>query len=213
MLSDIQTMLQDSSKQYKLRSDIRAAGATEMIQQQINNQIAAAGFRMKGGNNKKKGPIITGGSVGGGGDSTGPMVGINNLGSPIEGNYKSWSITTPYGPRIHPITGKPSFHTGLDIDGSTGDPIYAVSNGIVRRAAHNDPIYGNQVVLGMGHKWQTMYGHMSRLAVHPGQHVKRGQIIGYMGSTGLSTGSHLHYELWHKQNPVNPSNYYGRHHK
>lgn len=120
--------------------------------------------------------------------------------SPIKGQ----TITSNYGPRTHPITGRHSDHTGVDFGAALGTPIRAAQSGIVRQANANDSIYGNQVVLGHGKKFQTMYGHMQKFTVKPGQRVKKGQIIGYVGSTGLSTGPHLHWETWVKGSPVNP---------
>lgn len=200
-LSDVMASLTQGSYESKLRRDNIASSVNAMVQEQATQQIQAA--------HKKQLPLMGQGPpvIGG----TGNMTGVGHLGSPLKGE---WNVTTPYGPRTHPITGNPSFHTGVDLSAGSGTPIFAASNGIIRKAVHGDSIYGNQIILGMGHKWQTMYGHLSRLAVKPGQRVRRGQIIGYVGSTGLSTGPHLHYELWHKQNPVNPFNYYkGRRHR
>lgn len=115
-------------------------------------------------------------------------------------------LTEGYGPRVHPITGKKGFHTGEDIGARYGSPVYATSDGVVGRSQWNN-IYGNQIVLNNGGSLQSMYGHLSKSLVKAGQSVKRGQIIGYVGSTGLSTGAHLHFEVWYNGKPVNPNAY------
>lgn len=126
--------------------------------------------------------------------------GANGLIMPVKGAR----ATSNFGPRTHPITGGHSDHTGIDFGVGLGTPIRAVTNGIVREAIRGDSIYGNKIVLGHGRNFQTMYGHMDDYRVKPGQRVKKGQIIGWVGSTGLSTGPHLHFETWRNGSPVNP---------
>lgn len=118
-------------------------------------------------------------------------------------------ITDGYGPRINPVTHRQSDHTGIDFGASLGTPVRAAQSGFVKQANPNDPIYGNQIVLGHGHGYQTMYGHMENYIVKPGQKVHRGQVIGYVGSTGWSTGPHLHFETWVHGSPVNPIKFLG----
>ena len=113
-------------------------------------------------------------------------------------------MTSSYGMRRHPILGYRRMHSGIDFGGGYGAPIYAVSDGTVAIAGRHGG-YGNYVKLNHGGGLGTGYGHMSRIAVRPGQRVTRGQVIGYIGSTGLSTGPHLHYELYRNGRPVNPS--------
>lgn len=113
-------------------------------------------------------------------------------------------ITSQYGMRRHPILGYKRMHSGIDFGGGYGAPIYAVSDGRVVFAGRNGG-YGNYVRLSHGGDLATGYAHMSRFAVSSGQSVRRGQIIGYIGSTGLSTGPHLHYELYRSGRPVNPN--------
>lgn len=122
---------------------------------------------------------------------------------------RSKLVTSPYGKRTDPINGTTRFHTGTDYSASQGTPVYAVSNGVVRKATPNGGAYGNQVVLDLGGGLQGMYGHLSRYTVQPGQRVRKGQVIGYVGSTGRSTGPHLHFETWYNGNPVNPNRYLG----
>ncbi|MBL4932394.1 murein hydrolase activator EnvC family protein [Clostridium paridis] len=118
----------------------------------------------------------------------------------------SGPVTCPFGPRIHPVTGKPSNHTGVDLGASLGTPIVAAKDGTVV-AAETNSIYGNMVVINHGNSQQTMYGHTRNYIVSVGQQVKQGQVIAYVGSTGLSSGPHLHFEIRINGVPVNPANY------
>lgn len=113
------------------------------------------------------------------------------------------SLSSSYGMRVHPITGKLARHNGVDIPAPSGTPIYATADGIVGRAQRLGG-YGNYVEIEHGNAIQTRYGHMSSYAVVPGQQVKKGDVIGYVGSTGRSTGNHLHYEVRIDGEPVNP---------
>lgn len=117
---------------------------------------------------------------------------------PVDGH-----LTSSYGMRWHPIYGTQRFHKGLDIGAPYGAPIRAAIDGVVAFAGRSGG-YGNFVKLTHGDGLATGYGHMSRIAVAPGTRVAQGQVIGYVGSTGLSTGPHLHYELWKNGNPINP---------
>ena len=105
--------------------------------------------------------------------------------------------------RRHPILGYSRMHAGLDFKAGYGTPIYAVTDGVVAYAGRKGG-YGNFVQLNHGGGLASGYGHMSRFAVSSGSRVRRGQIIGYVGSTGLSTGPHLHYELYRGGRAVNP---------
>lgn len=134
------------------------------------------------------------------------------------GSFKMPGDAGDFGPRKHPVTGRYSYHTGLDMSESAGTNIYAAASGIVDTATYNN-IYGNEVVLFHGQnkksgvKYDTMYGHMQTLLVHPGQKVAQGDLIGHVGETGLATGNHLHFETWEqypgdkKGTPVNPLKY------
>ena len=113
-------------------------------------------------------------------------------------------VTSTFGMRRHPILGYRRMHSGIDFGGGYGAPIYAVSDGVVTTAGRTGG-YGNYVKLNHGGGLGTGYGHMSRIAVRAGQHVRRGQVIGYIGTTGLSTGPHLHYELYRNGHAVNPA--------
>lgn len=113
-------------------------------------------------------------------------------------------VTSTFGMRRHPILGYRRMHSGMDFGGGYGSPIYAVTDGVVTIAGRHGG-FGNYVKLSHGNGLGTGYGHMSRIAVRPGQRVTRGQVIGYIGSTGLSTGPHLHYELYRNGHAVNPA--------
>ena len=112
-----------------------------------------------------------------------------------------------FGPRIHPVTGEiGKVHQGVDISNDRWTPIYATADGVIEHAMYN-PSFGNFVAINHGNGLRTRYGHMQMLLVKPGQLVRRYETIGYMGSTGMSTGPHLHYEVWVGERPVNPVAY------
>ena len=117
-------------------------------------------------------------------------------------------ITSSFGQREDPIlgNGEGEFHKGVDISAPYGTPIRATADGVVENAAFGNG-YGREVVIDHGHGLQTVYAHMSGFNVTAGQQVTRGQIIGYAGRTGRSTGSHLHYEVRIRNTPVNPHKY------
>lgn len=112
-------------------------------------------------------------------------------------------VSSPFGPREEPFTGKPEFHTGVDISTPAGTPVRATANGIVTIAAVAGGS-GNLVVLEHGFGYSSFYAHNSRILVHTGQVVKRNDVIALSGSSGHSTGPHLHYEVWKDKKPINP---------
>lgn len=113
-------------------------------------------------------------------------------------------FTSGYGVRSDPFRGRAAMHAGIDLAGPIGTPIYATADATVGRSEYNSGGYGNLVELEHGHGIQTRYGHLSKSLVRAGQRVKRGDMIGLMGSTGRSTGSHLHYEVRIDGKAVNP---------
>lgn len=123
---------------------------------------------------------------------------VSGLVAPVNGR-----MTSPFGLRRHPILGYVRMHAGIDFGAAWGSPIFAVSDGVVSYAGRHGG-HGNYVRLEHGGGIGTGYGHMSRIAVSPGTRVRAGQVIGYVGSSGLSTGPHLHYELYRNGVPVNP---------
>ena len=118
----------------------------------------------------------------------------------------SHTITSYFGWRVHPITGTNKYHSGVDIGASYGSSVLAADSGTVILAGWNGG-YGNCVVISHGNGITTLYGHMSSIAVSSGQSVSQGQTIGYVGSTGNSTGPHLHWEVAVNGSQVNPLNY------
>jgi murein DD-endopeptidase MepM/ murein hydrolase activator NlpD len=120
------------------------------------------------------------------------------IGAPVAGH-----ITSTYGMRRHPILGFVRMHAGIDFGAAYGSPIFAVADGVVSFAGRHGG-HGNYVRLEHGGGNGTGYGHMSRIAVSPGAHVSAGQVIGYVGSSGLSTGPHLHFEAYQGGHTINP---------
>jgi murein DD-endopeptidase MepM/ murein hydrolase activator NlpD len=112
-------------------------------------------------------------------------------------------LTGTFGGRSDPFTGEPGFHQGIDISTEKGEPVFATADGTVDSASYTGD-YGNLILLTHGFGLSTRYGHLSGFAVKPGEQVKRGDVIGYVGSTGRSTGSHLHYEILANGAPMNP---------
>ncbi|MBT8427752.1 MAG: M23 family metallopeptidase [Erythrobacter sp.] len=115
-------------------------------------------------------------------------------------------LTSDYGMRTHPVLKRRLGHKGVDLAAPTGTPIYATADGYVSKAQRWSS-YGNFVSIEHGARIQTRYAHMSRIAVAPGTRVKKGELIGYVGSTGRSTGPHLHYEVRIDGEAVNPVPY------
>ena len=117
---------------------------------------------------------------------------------------QSVNFTSGFGVRSDPFRGRAAMHGGIDLAGPIGTPVYATADGIVGRSEWNSGGYGNLVEIDHGQGIQTRYGHLSRLIAQPGQRVRRGDLIGLMGSTGRSTGNHLHYEVRIDGRAVNP---------
>jgi len=114
-----------------------------------------------------------------------------------------------YGARMHPIFHVMRDHNGLDFAAPKGTPIYATGDGTIVRA-HRSSSYGKVIYIDHGHGYETRYAHLSKFIVYPGERVKRGHIIGYVGSTGTSQSSHLHYEVLVNGKHVNPINFFQR---
>jgi murein DD-endopeptidase MepM/ murein hydrolase activator NlpD len=134
---------------------------------------------------------------------------LDNLASgaiavPSDKPVKTAAFTSGYGVRSDPFRGGAAMHAGIDLAGPHGTPIYATADGTVERAGWNSGGYGNLIEVDHGRGIETRYGHLSAVLVHAGDQVKRGQLIGRMGSTGRSTGNHLHYEVRIDGRPVNP---------
>jgi murein DD-endopeptidase MepM/ murein hydrolase activator NlpD len=117
-------------------------------------------------------------------------------------------LASGFGMRIHPIYKIAKMHTGLDFTADIGTEIYATGDGVVESIESKFSGYGQHVIINHGFGYESLYAHMSRVAVRPGQKVRRGQIIGYVGNTGTSTGPHLHYEVIKNGEKVDPSFYF-----
>ena len=168
--------------------------------------------------NKKpgNGGSNNGGSNSGGSNDGGSSGGSNDGGSSGGSGFvsgESWrrpcswiKLTSPYGYRTHPTTGQWKFHNGVDLANNQGTPIYAARSGKVTVATYGGT-YGYYVTINHGDGYSSLYAHMTHYTVSKGQTVKKGQIIGYMGSTGRSTGPHLHFSIFYNGSSVNPMNY------
>jgi murein DD-endopeptidase MepM/ murein hydrolase activator NlpD len=117
-------------------------------------------------------------------------------------------IASGFGYRSDPFTKVRKMHEGMDFTAKTGTPIFATGDGIVARADNTASGYGNHIVLSHGFGYETLYGHLSKYKCRAGQRVKRGDVIGYVGSTGRSEAPHLHYEVHKDGKVVNPINFY-----
>lgn len=131
------------------------------------------------------------------------MAATSAIAVPSRKPIDAMKLSSAYGMRVHPVTGRLARHNGIDIPAPHGTPIYATADGFVGRAQRLGG-YGLYVEVEHGNNIQTRYGHMSSFIVTAGQRVKKGDILGYVGSTGRSTGNHLHYEVRIAGTPVNP---------
>jgi murein DD-endopeptidase MepM/ murein hydrolase activator NlpD len=120
---------------------------------------------------------------------------------PVDGH-----ITASFGERLDPFSGEGEFHTGVDISASYGEPVHATADGVVTTADMH-PGYGRLIVIDHGFGVTTWYGHLSTFNTQPGQQVHRGDVIGYVGVSGRSTGPHVHYEVRLNGAPINPWRY------
>lgn len=128
----------------------------------------------------------------------------------VPGIYPTFGrISDAWGTRMHPITGQLEFHYGLDIANQAGTPIYATAAGKVVKVDY-DSGYGKRICIDHGNGYRSLYAHLYNYQVKIGDEVQKGQIIALMGSTGLSTGPHLHYEVQYQEAKVNPANYLNR---
>ena len=162
-----------------------------------NNNNGDNGNPNNGGNN--------GGSSGGdNGGSSSPNTGTGTFIRPVSGGY----ISSPYGWRMHPTLGYEKFHYGVDYSVGYGTPIYAIASGTVTIATFEQSC-GNYVSVAHSDGYASAYMHMSSYVVSPGQYVSQGQLLGYVGSTGRSTGPHLHLAMYYNGSFVNPADYVG----
>lgn len=117
-------------------------------------------------------------------------------------------MASGYGWRLDPFTKERKFHKGMDFTAPETTPVFATGNGVVQRADNLASGFGNHVRIDHGFEYMTIYAHLSKITARVGQRVKRGDIVGLVGSTGRSQAPHLHYEVWYKDEAVNPINFY-----
>jgi murein DD-endopeptidase MepM/ murein hydrolase activator NlpD len=185
--------------------DVQAADRFDMV---ISRERAATGETRLGqlqfaalGQGKRSLQLVRWAGDGGGDewwDARGENERRGFMGMPVQGR-----ITSSFGWRMHPLLNFVRLHKGIDIGAPHGSPIYAVLDGVVQAAGRAGG-YGNFIKLAHSGGLHSGYGHMSRFAVRPGQRVRQGQVIGYVGSTGISTGPHLHWEVWRNGRAINP---------
>ncbi|HMP87270.1 MAG TPA: peptidoglycan DD-metalloendopeptidase family protein [Lacibacter sp.] len=113
-------------------------------------------------------------------------------------------LASGFGYRIDPVYKTTKFHAGLDFAAPQGTPVYATADGVVKLSGNTGDGYGNHVIINHGFSYQTLYGHLFRIKARVGQRVKRGEVIGWVGNTGKSTGPHLHYEVHKNGRPLDP---------
>ncbi|MFP4522569.1 MAG: M23 family metallopeptidase [Fibrobacterota bacterium] len=130
---------------------------------------------------------------------------LNGIAHMPYGNPTRGRILSGFGMRFHPILGFRRMHNGIDIKNRRGTPIQAAAAGICKRTVSDS--FGKLVIINHGNGYKTIYAHLNKIAIKNNQRVKRGDIIGYMGSTGLSLGPHLHYEVRKHNRPRNPEDY------
>jgi murein DD-endopeptidase MepM/ murein hydrolase activator NlpD len=117
-------------------------------------------------------------------------------------------VASPFGVRIHPYYKVLKMHTGMDFTAPTGTEIYSTGDGVIVDIEHSKRGYGNTIIIDHGFGYKTLYAHLSQILVNVGKKVKRGEIIGLVGNTGMSLAPHLHYEVRKQDEPINPINFY-----
>ena len=184
----------DNEKRYREIQKLPDAGLVKLLTQRLDlfdrqlyaQSISFDQLRVEAGRQKEK---------------------IARIPSIIPIDIKDYTMSSGYGYRRDPVYGSTKFHAGLDFAAKTGTPVYATGDGTVEVAERKSG-YGNCIDISHGYNYLTRYAHLSEILVMPGQEVKRGDLIGKVGSTGKSTGPHLHYEVRFKDEPQNPVNYY-----
>lgn len=182
----------DASEAYYEQLEDELVAKIAKQQSEYDKAVAAENAAAAAASAASQGGGYSGGSSGGGW--------VN----PLSSIY----VTSAYGYRWHPTQGNYSFHSGVDLAGGYGQPIFAGHSGVVTTATYSS-VYGYYVVINHGDGYSTLYGHMTNYCVSPGQSVGAGQTIGYVGSTGWSTGPHLHYTVYYNGSTVNPMGFIG----
>ena len=196
------------AEEAKLTAEIAAAEVeyTKAVQAEEAARKAEEERKRKEEEEKKKQEAANGGS-GSSGSSSGSGSSGGSSSSEGWGRPCTWrKLTSPYGYRNHPTLGYRKFHSGVDLANSQGTPIYASRSGKVTVATYGSS-YGYYVTINHGDGYSSLYAHMTHYVVSKGDYVSKGQLIGYMGSTGRSTGPHLHFSIFYNGSSVNPMNY------
>ncbi|MDE6811504.1 MAG: M23 family metallopeptidase [Muribaculaceae bacterium] len=132
---------------------------------------------------------------------------ISHIPGTLPIDIRSFNLSAGFGIRRNPVTNKQTFHNGLDLACPIGTPVRATADGVVSTASREGE-YGNYIVISHGYNYETAYAHLNSVYVKEGQQIKRGDVIGNVGSTGKSFAPHLHYEVRYKNTPENPVNYF-----
>ena len=223
LLKELEKDIEKAIREYEIAEAARAAAAAELsnLVAELNRQNQEIANANNNNNNNANAGGNTGstggdtgntgntGSSGNGGMISAGSEGVQGTGSLVWPVPCSHTVTSRFGPRTHPITGKYTNHNGMDIDGygHDGYPIVACDAGVVVAAKWSDS-YGNYVMIDHGNGMQTLYAHMSGMAVKYGDTVTQGQTIGYLGSTGWSTGTHCHLEVYVNGSRTDPEAYF-----
>lgn len=209
-LADLEDELDDAIAAYEEAQEAESAAAQEVLDtiaayEEEKRQAAAAAAAAAGGGG--------GGGSGDGGTASGGL-GLNPGGATGTGSFMwpvpcSTRVTSRYGYRTDPFTGESRYHSGIDIDGygNDGNIIVAADGGTVVTATYSDG-YGNYVIIDHGNGYQTLYAHMSGMAVGTGSSVSQGQVIGYLGATGRATGTHCHFEVFINGGRTDPASFF-----
>ncbi len=200
--ADNQALLEAAAKYDQQKEDLLLSIAKS--EQEYKNQVAAEEKARKDKEARERAEAAAREAKERQDNSTGGSSGASSYGFIWPSSCHT--ITDYFGPRYHPITHTYSNHSGIDIAASSGSPIYACASGRVS-TANFSTAYGYHVVINHGNGFSTLYGHMTRYIVHEGDYVSQGQVIGYVGSTGWSTGPHLHLTFYYNGSLVNPLAY------
>ena len=211
-LAELEDQIDEAVTEYEGFLAAEEAAAQEIAammaayQRQKEEEAAARAAAIARANAQNGGSGGEGGGDGGGGLNPGGAVGTGNLGWPVPCSTR---ITSRFGNRSDPFTGETRYHSGIDIDGygNDGAPVVASDGGTVVTASYNDG-YGNYVISDHGNGYQTLYAHMSGLAVGAGQSVSQGQTVGYLGATGRATGTHCHFEVFINGERTDPAQFF-----
>ena len=195
------------TKALKAEEEARRKAEEERKRKEEEEKKKQEEANKKPGNSGSNNGGSNGGSSGGGSNDGGSSGGSGFVSGESWRRPCSWiKLTSPYGYRTHPTTGQWKFHNGVDLANNQGTPIYAARSGKVTVATYGGT-YGYYVTINHGDGFSSLYAHMTHYTVSKGQTVKKGDLIGYMGSTGRSTGPHLHFSIFYNGSSVNPMNY------